>query len=178
MAATTVIYRRTGAAGSPTDTAITSATTRLSLSDNPTPGNTTPILIPGTGSTFSYWMVTYLSCTTTPAGTIDTIKWYSSGTNPYPTGVTYQVATAPTYVQATGTATSGSQLVVGNYTGLVTAVNAFTFTSASSLAINGTITNPAVGKISDYIPQQSTVATGTTSGVTATSTYTMTYNET
>lgn len=178
MAATTVIYRRTGASGSPVDTAITSATTRLSLSDSATPGNTAPILIPSTGSSYSYWMVVYLSCTTAPAGTIDTVKWYSSGTNPYPTGVTYQIGTAPTYVQATGTVTSGNQLIAANYTGLVTPVSAFTYTSVSALPIAGSISNPATGKISDYIPQQSTVATGTTSGVTSTSTFTMTYNET
>ena len=178
MAATTVIYRRTGASGSPVDTAITSATTRVSLSDSPTPGNATPILIPQTGTSYSYWLTVYLACTTAPAGTIDTVKWYSSGTNPYPTGTTYQVATAPTYVQATGTATSGNQLLAANYTGLTTPTNAFGYTSAAALAISGTISNPSTGKISDYIPQQAAVASGTTSGVTSAATFTVTYNET
>ena len=178
MAATTVIYRRTGTSGSPTDTAITSGTTRLSLSDTTSPGSTNPIKVPSSGSVYSYWMSIYLSCTTPPAGTIDTIKWYSSGTNPYPTGVTYQVATAAAYTQATGTVTSGNQMIVANYTGLTTAVDGFSQTSVAPLTIAGSITNPTTGKISDYIPQQVTVATGTTSGVTSTATFTITYNET
>lgn len=178
MAATTKIYRRNGIAGSPVDTDITSSNTRLSLADSATPGNTTPIKIPSTGSIYSYWLVIYLGCTTSPAGTIDTVKWYSSGTNPYPAGVTVQVATAPSYVQATGTTSSGSQLLVSNYTGLTTVADMFSYTSIAPLVVSGSLTNPATGKISDFIPQQATVATGTSSGVTGTATLTIIYNET
>jgi hypothetical protein len=166
MAATITIRRRTGTSGAPTNTDVTAATTRVSCSDSPTPAATNPCVIPSSGTNYSWWMSWYLNADTTPAGTIDTVKWYTSGSSTFGTGITYLVGTAAAYTQAVGSATTGTQLLAANYTGLspATPTNAFAYTSASPLAVTGTLSNPSTGKISDFVVQQmggdSTVVAG------------------
>ena len=49
MAATVTIRRWTGASGGPTKTDITSSNTRMSTADDPNPGTSNPVPIPGAG---------------------------------------------------------------------------------------------------------------------------------
>lgn len=179
MAATVQIYERTGAG--PTNTDITSANSRYLLADSTSASTTgTPLQIPNAGTNYSYWKSRYLNCTVTPAGTIDTIKYYTDGANSYGTGVTETISTASSlaYVQATGSATSGTQLSNANYSGSGSTVNSFTYTSGSPLSVTGSISNPSTGKISDIWVEQMGVTTTASPGVTPAETKTVSFNET
>src|SRR5215212_7998827 len=142
MAATVTIRRWTGSSGAPTKTNITSINTRANAEDaHSTAGTSNSILIPTSGTNYSYWVATRLSVDAITGGTVDNIRWYTDGTNNFGTGVTCKVAitggsvNTAVYAQAAGTpGTSGSQLTVAAYgngsTDLAAApVDAFTFTS-------------------------------------------------
>lgn len=181
MSATVQIKERTGASGGPTDTDITSANSRYLLADSYSASATsTPCIIPAAGTNYSYWKSRFLNCTVSPAGTIDTIKYYTDGSNSYGTGVTEKISTASSlaYVQATGTATSGTQLTNANYTGSGTPVNTFSYNSGAALSVTGSISNPTTGKISDFWVEQLEVASTAAPGVIGAETKTITYNET
>jgi hypothetical protein len=164
MAATILINRLTGAG--PTATDITSATTRASTSDAPSPGVNDPIPIPGAGTNYSYWVTTRLECTVAPSGTVDNLRWFTDGANGFGTGVSCNGQSATSYVQATGTqGTTGTELTQGNHAGLSAApVNVFTLTSASPKALAGSQTG--TGQFGDRFVFQ--FAVGTTAGPGAT----------
>lgn len=181
MAATVTIRERTGSSGAPTNTDITSANSRYLLTDaTSASATTTPLQIPASSTNNSFWKSRYLNADTTPAGTIDTIKYYTDGSDSYGTGVTEVVSTASslTYVQATGTATSGTLLSNTNYSGSGTAVNTFSYTSGSPLSLTGSISNPSTGKASDFWVEQMIVASTAAPGATTQETKTVIYNET
>lgn len=181
MPATVIIYERTGTTGSPTNTDITAANSRYMLADaTSTNATTNPVQIPNDGTNYSYFKSRYLHASTTPAGTIDTVKYYTDGTNSYGTGVTEKVTTAETYVQATGTATSGTQLVIGNYAGITPSPpnDSFSYNSGAALSVPGSLSNPATGKISNYWVEQLEVGSTAVPGPTATETKTISWNET
>ena len=180
MPATVTIRRRTGATGSPTNTDTTSATTRLSNSDSASPGTANPLQIPASSSNYSWWASFYLNADTSPAGTIDTVQLYSDGADSYGTGVTMQVTTASTYVQAVGSSTTGTQLLIANYAGISPSPpnDMFGYTSASPLSVAGSITNPSTGIISSFWVQQFTIASTASPGALTAETFTVTYHET
>lgn len=185
MAATVIIDRLTGTAGSETETDITSANTRASTSDSASPGTANPIPVPASGTNYSYWVTTRLKCTVTPTGTIDNLRWYSDGTNSLGTGVTCKGADASTgtnsgYRQGTGTSgTTGTQLTTGNHTGLDgTPVDVFGLTSGSPKTLGGSIVNPSTGRFGDHFVYQVEVGTTAAAGTTTTETFTYKYDET
>jgi hypothetical protein len=179
MAATVTIRRLTGAG--PTSTDITGINTRANAEDaHSTAGTTNPIQIPAAGTNYSYWVVTQLSADTSPAGTINNIKWYTDGANGFGTGVTCKVNQATGYVQATGTpGTTGTQLTTGNYATLsATPVDAFGLTAASPLAVTGSISNPSTGAFGNRVVYQIEVASTAAPGATPAETFTWKYDET
>jgi len=179
MAATVTIRRLTGAG--PTSTDITSINTRANAEDaHSTAGTTNPIQIPAAGTNYSYWVVTQLSADTTPAGTINNIKWYTDGGNGFGTGVTCKMNTATGYVQATGTpGTTGDILNTTNYSTLAGATSdSFSFTSGSPKSVTGSITNPSTGAFGDRAVYQIEVGTTAGPGATPQETFTFRYDET
>jgi hypothetical protein len=177
MAATVIINRLTGSG--PTATDITSINTRANAEDaHSTAGTTNSILVPSSGSNYSFWVVTRLNVTAITAGTVNNLKWYTDGTNNFGTGVTALVNTATGYVQATGTTgTSGNQLTTGSYATLAgTPVDPFTYTSASPLSVSGSTS--ATGQFGDYVVYQLVVGTTAASGATAQETFTWKYDDT
>jgi hypothetical protein len=177
MAATVQIVRLTGAG--PTATDITSINTRANAEDaHTTAGTSNSILVPTSGTNYSYWVVTRLNVTAITAGTVDNVKWYTDGTNNFGTGVTCKTNTATGYVQATGTAgTSGTQLTTGNYATLAGApTDAFAYTSGSPLSVAGTTT--VTGQFGDRVVYQIEVGTTAASGATAQETFTWKYDDT
>lgn len=75
MAATVVINRLTGAG--PTLNVITTINTRCNAEDtHSTAGTSNPIVIPSSGTNYSYWCVTRLQCTVAPTTLINNLKWY------------------------------------------------------------------------------------------------------
>jgi len=177
--AATVLIRRLWGAG-PTATDITSGNNRASTYDDTAPGTSWPIPIPGSGSKFSYWVTTRLDATVTPAGTIDNIRWYTDGTNSYGTGVSYRVAECSYYIQATGTpGDTGTELTQGNHAGCLTdAVDGFTYTTGSPLAVDGSISNPSTGQFGNMVVAQIEVFAAAGAGEITDETMTYKFDET
>lgn len=183
MAATIIINRWTGSSGAPTKTDITGINTVANASDAhqaTAAGSTNPIVIPSAGTNYSFWVSTRFSCSVTPAGTVNNIRWYTDGANSFGTGVTCKAQNATSYVQATGTTgTTGTQLTTGNHAGLSGApADAFSFTSGSPKSLTGSITNPNTGDFGDFMVYQLEVGTTASPGVTGTETITWLYDET
>lgn len=179
MAATVTIRRWTGASGSPTKTDITGINTRVNAEDtHTTAGTSNSVLVPSSGSNYSYWASTRLSVDAITGGTVNNLRWYSDGTNSFGTGVTCVGNTASGYVQATGTVgETGTQLTTGNYATLSAApVNVFTHTSASPKTVTGTTST--TGDLGDFFVYQIAVATTAASGATAQETWTWAYDDT
>lgn len=179
MAATVTIRRWTGASGAPTKNDITSIKTRLQASDvHSTAGTDNPVLIPASGTNYSYWAALRLSIDAITGGEVNNIKWFTDGANGLGTGVGLVVNTATAYTQATGTVgETGDELNTTSYPTLAAApVDAFTLTSASPLAVAGSAT--AVGDVGDFVVIQGTVADTAGSGATAAETGTFQYDDT
>lgn len=178
MAATVIINRLTGSG--PGKTNITAALSRLSASDVASPGTTNPILIPSAGTNRSYWAVTRLEVTGTPTGTINNIRWYPVGTNPYQSGVRVNVNTATGYTQASGTlGESGTILNTTNYPTLAGApVDVYTYSSGSALTVAGSMSNPSIGDLGDYVVLQAEADAGVSPGIQPTETGRFQYDET
>lgn len=177
MAATVIINRLTGSG--PTATDITSINTRANAEDaHSTAGTSNSILVPASGSNYSFWVATRLNVTAITAGTVNNLKWYTDGTNNFGTGVTALVNTATGYVQATGTTgTTGTQLTTGAYATLAgTPVDPFTYNSGSPLSVTGTTST--TGQFGDYVVYQLVVGTTAASGATAQETFTWRYDDT
>lgn len=175
--ATVIINRLTGVG--PTATAITSINTRANAEDaHTTAGTSNSILVPATGTNYSYWVNTRLEVTAITAGTVDNVKWFTDGANNFGTGVTCRVGTATGYTQAVGTAgTTGTELTTANYpTFTLGNANAFTYTTSSPLSVTGTTT--ATGQFGDRVVYQIEVGTTALSGATATETFTWRYDDT
>jgi len=181
MAATVTIRRWTGSAGGPTKTDITGINTRANAEDtHTTAGTSNPIQIPAAGTNYSYWVSTQLSADTSPAGTINNIKWYTDGSNGMGTGITVKMNTASAYVQATGTpGTSGNILNTGNHASLAGVTSdAFSFTSGSPKSVTGTISNPSTGDIGHQVVYQIEVASTAGPGPANSEQFTWRYDET
>jgi len=153
MASITSFKEANGA--TPTNTTVTSI--RFCTSDTHNPGTNYKLTKPSSGVNRSYWKTIYLNADTTPAGTINNIKFYTDGSIGW-SGATLYVGTTTTYTQATGTQDeSGDDSTVAT-------TDAETYTQASPLSVGGSISNPDTGKISDYIVLQvdidNTVNTG------------------
>ena len=180
MAATVTIRRWTGTTGSPTKSDITSANTRANAADAHTTADTaSSVLIPSSGSNYSYWVATRLSVDAITSGTVNNIKWYTDGSNNFGTGVTCVGNRATSYVQATGTAgTTGTQLTTGNYATLVGApTDVFTRTSTTGIeSITGSTS--ATGDVGDFFVYQMVIGTTALSGASAQETFTWQYDDT
>lgn len=179
MAATVIINLIYGSSGGPTLQPITGTKLRRNAADAYYVNQTTnPILIPTSGTAYSFWACTRLQCTNAPSSLIDAIKWYPGNNNAvFGTGVGLTVATAAIYVQAGGTnGNTGDKLDSSNYSNLsANNVSAFTYNSASPLSVAGN-TN-ATGQFGDIVVFQFTVANTASPGATPSETLTWQYNE-
>lgn len=179
MAATVTIRRWTGSSGDPTKTDITDINTRANAEDaHSTAGTTNSILIPDSGSNYSYWVNTRLSVDAISGGTVDNIKWYSDGSNGFGTGVTCVGNSAGDYVQATGDeGESGLVLNETNNTELTAApTDVFGFTSASPKSITGS--SSTTGDLGQFFVYQMVIADTASSGATNQETFTWQYDDT
>lgn len=177
MAATVQIRQWHGA--TPTKTDITSANSRFHSDDVQSSSSTSnSILIPSSGTNYSYWRTIGLYISAISGGTVDNIRYYTDGSNSYGTGVGCNVATASLYVQATGTAgETGTELTQANHAGLNGAPSdAFGYTSASPLSVTGS--SSTTGDVGDLIVEQLTVDSTASSGTTSQETKTIKYDDT
>ena len=181
MAATVTIRRWTGSVGSPTKTNIKDINTRVNAEDTHTTGGTSnPVQIPAAGNNYSYWCATRLSADTTPAGTINNLRWYTDSANNLGTGITCVGNTATAYTQATGTpGVTGDILNQTNYPTLAAAPSdVFAFTSGSPKSISGSISNPSTGDFGDFWIYQFLVDSTAGPGDSNQETFTWKYDET
>jgi hypothetical protein len=180
MPATVDITRWTGATGAPTKTTITGINTRANAEDNhSTAGTANPVQIPASGTNYSYWVCTRLTCSATPAGTINNLRWYSDGANNFGTGITCLGNEATAYTQATGTlGQTGIQLTTANYASVTTPVDCFSLTAAAPKALAGSLANPNTGDFGSWFVYQIGVSTTALPGATGQETFTWKYDET
>jgi len=168
MAATVSIKEVNGASPG---TATTITNLRHCTSDTYNPGTSYPIPRPSSGIKRGYWKTIYLNADTSPSGTIDNIKFYCDGSIDW-TGCTLYIGTTDTYTQATGTeGDSGDDSTVAT-------TDITTYTSSSPLSVNGSISNPDTGKISDYVILQLDVTSSASAGLLSQETLTFQYDET
>jgi hypothetical protein len=183
MAASIIINRWTGPAGSETKTDITSINTVANANDTHQPtasSSIDPIRVPASGTNYSYWVSTRLSAVTSPSGTINNIRWYTDGSNNFGTGVTCRGNTSPAYVEATGVVgLSGDYLDTINHPSLSgPTADVFIFNYASPFPITGSITNPDTGDFGHFMVYQVEVDPTAGPGVTNQETFTWIYDET
>lgn len=162
MVATVQIVEKNGAGGTATDK--TSGTIRFKNADNATVDNNNPMVIPPSGSDFSFEKWLRLNVTVAPSVQISNLKFYSDGANGLGTGVLLWAKAVASYATpAEPTGTSG-------YT------NAFSYTSGSSLSLGaGTFTG--TGEKGDHAVCMMEVQNTATQGQTPSETITFSYDE-
>ena len=127
MVATVQIHEKNGAGGTGTDK--TSGTVRFCNADNATPGTSNPMVIPATGSDYSYEKWLRLNVTVAPDTNLSALKFYTDGASGFGVGVSMYAKAVTTYATpAEATATAG-------YT------DAFSYTASAALDLEtGTVT--------------------------------------
>lgn len=179
MGATVQIRRWTGSTGAPTKTNVSGINSRLNAEDaHSTAGTSNSVLIPNTGTNYSFWAAFRLYVSAITGGTVNNIKYFTDGANGLGTGVSLKANTATAYSQATGTAgTTGDVLNTTNYPTLAGApVNAFTYTSGSPLSVSGSTS--AVGDVGDFVVNQIEVTNAASQGATPQELITWQYDDT
>lgn len=157
--------------------------------DNSTVDTLAPIVIPTSGTNYSYTKSCYLYCDVAPSVQLDNIQIYSDGSSGLGTGVgvvignqfpTKNSGASTGYVVATGTSGTTGNEITTFYTGVTTVTSLFTFTSASTklltISETGSIIN-AIGETTNYFILQMTVASTASPGTTANETGTIQYDE-
>jgi len=177
MVADVNIMRITAAGCTLTD--ITSACTRVSTSDSPTPGAGNPIPVPTSGSNYSYWLSTILYAACAPDNSITNITWYTDGSNTFGTGTQGTVITASEYVPATGTSgSSGIILSTACHLGLNGAPSdLFLYASGCQLAVAGSIATATGSFPDDHVVLQVSIDTTASPGNSGEETVTWQFDE-
>jgi hypothetical protein len=164
MVATVTIGEKNGAGATYTDK--TSGTVRFKNADNATVDTADPMVIPPSGSDWSYekWLRLRIGATG-PSVQITNLKFYTDGANGLGTGVSLWAKAVTSYATpAEGTSSSG-------YT------SAFTYTSGSALSLGAgpyTATNTEMG---DHCVLLLEVASTASQGQTPSETLTFSYDE-
>lgn len=118
---------------------------RFKSADDATIDTGNPVLVPSTGTRYSYWKQIYLYCADPDGNTIDNIKFYSDGAIGFGTGVTLMAGDeTPTknsgsdagYEVATGTSGTTGDEMVAAHAGLTGSTDAASLTSGSPLAVS------------------------------------------
>ena len=162
MVATVQIVEKNGAGGTATDK--TSGTIRFKNADNATVDTNNPMVIPGSGSDFSFDKWLRLNVTVAPSVQLSNFKFYTDGANGFGTGVLLWAKAVTTYATPTEpSATTG-------YT------NAFTYNSGAALSLGaGPFTG--TGEKGDHVVCMMEVQNTATQGQTPSETITFSYDE-
>lgn len=162
MAATVQIIEKNGAGGTGTDK--TSGTIRFKNADDATVDLNDPMVVPGSGTDYSYEKWLRLNVTGGSYSQITDIVAYSDGSNGLGTGVgLYAKAVSSYATPAEATATTG-------YTDF------FSYTSGSPLSLGaGPFTS--TGEKGDHLVMIATVADTASGGLTSSETLTVSWDE-
>lgn len=194
MVATVSVYTDTGgSAGTPGTSsdidALGPPALQFRTADNATVDTNAPIVIPTSGTNYSFTKSCYLYCDVAPSVQINNVQIYTDGSSGLGTGIgvvigdqlpTRNSGSTSGYVVATGTVgTTGSEMTTF-YTGISAVTNFFSYTSGSTKSItiseSGSIIN-AIGETTNYFVLQMTVASTASPGSTANETATIQYDE-
>jgi hypothetical protein len=132
-------------------TAVTVADLTFATADAHYPSSLYDIAIPVAGMSFSFWKVLYFY-NSGASGLYSSIKVWSDGSSNYGNGVSINVATYDSYMQARGVGRSTGEELPLMYTDF------FSYTSGSPLLVP--TTTQGVGRISDYVYLQMFVQAG------------------
>ena len=148
----------------------TSGTVRFKAADNNTVDTNDPIVVPASGTTYSYTKTLRAYMLAAPDTNVSDFEWYSDGANGLGTGVGVQVRNLGT------SWTANINTVMGSSTDL--------FASTSGSPLDGAVTDtgpwlPADNEtyIGDLIRLQMSVADTATNGATPTETLTLRHKE-
>ncbi len=162
MVATVQIVEKNGAGGTATDK--TSGTIRFKNADNATVDNNNPMVIPPSGSDFSFEKWLRLNVTVAPSVQLSNLKFYTDGANGLGTGVLLWAKAVASYATPAEPA---------NSTGFT---NAFTYTSGAALSLGaGTFTG--TGEKGDHAVMMMEAQNTATQGQTPSETITFSYDE-
>lgn len=164
MAATVDIVEKNGAGA--TATTKTSSTVRFKNADNATVDSANPMVIPTSGTDFSYekWLRLKIGATP-PADKINNIKFYTDGSNGFGIGVSIYGRSAASYsTPAEVTTTTGLTEIWG-------------WTAAAALALSSTDFSGSATEIGSHVVLTMTVASTATVGALTAETVTFTYDE-
>lgn len=142
-----------------------------------------PLVIPTSGTIFSFWKQLFIIATTAPDTQVDNVQIFSDGTLGWGTGVTVQIGDQfPLHssTDTTGYDVADAQEIMTNHSGISSETSLFTFTSGSTLAVSiseaGGIIN-AIGETTNYIVLQTDVESTASPGTKPTETITWQYDE-
>ena len=164
MVATVTIGEKNGAGGTYTNKV--SHRIRMKNADNATVDSSNPMVIPGSGSDWSFekWLRLKIGATG-PAVQITNAKFYTDGANGMGTGVSLWAKAVSSFATpAEGTASTG-------YT------DAFSYTSGSALSLGAGPFTAINTEFGDHVVLLLQVASTATQGSTPTETVTFTYDE-
>lgn len=142
-----------------------------------------PLIIPTSGTIFSFWKQLYLDCTVAPDTQIDNTQIYSDGALAWGTGIIVQVGDQfPLHSSTvtTGYDVADSQEIMTNHSDITSETSLFDFTSASTLAVSISETSSvidATGETTNYIVLQTDLASTAGPGTKPTETITWQYDE-
>lgn len=178
-----------GAVGpTPTEAILPTGPPRLRFkdADNNTVDSNDPIPIPGAGTYYSRWKHIFLYCSAINDATqIDNVKFYTSGSLNWGTGVDVQVGNQTPTHNSGSTAgydesDTDNQELVANHANITTKANVNTKTSGSPLSVSISEASniiDATGESSDYIVLQMDVGSTASPGDISDQTLTIQYDE-
>lgn len=143
-----------------------------------------PLVIPSSGTIYSFWKQIYLRSTTAPDTQVDNVQMYSDGTLGWGTGVL--VLAGDQFPLHSSTVTTGYDVadaqvtMVGNHTDISSETSLFTFISSATLSVSISETSSiinAVNETTNYVVLQTSVASTATPGTQPTEVVTWQYDE-
>jgi len=177
-----VTYDNLGTDNAPaTSTIITNL--RFNAEDTNDQDLLSPLIIPISGTIFSFWKQIYLQCSTAPDTQVNNVKIFSDGTLGWGSGILVQVGDG-TQIKNSGASTgydlANAQEIITNHSDVSSETSLFTFTSGSPRSVSiseaGSIIN-AINETTDYIVLQTDVDSTSTPGTKPTETITYQYDE-
>ncbi|MDE3036957.1 MAG: hypothetical protein KGJ21_00670 [Pseudomonadota bacterium] len=162
MVATVLIVEKNSSGGTNTDK--TGGTIRMKDADDANVDTNNPMVIPGSGSNYSFEKWLHMKMTVAPSVQLTNLKFYTNGTNGMGTGINLWAKNVTTF------ATPAQVSTTTGYT------NAFSYTSAAPLAL-GAGPYTTTGEMGDHVVLAQEVQSTAAQGQTPSQTLTFSYDE-
>lgn len=176
MVATVIIQEWNSSA---TSTDKTSSTVRFKNANNHTVDNSDPLVIPGSGTDYSYEKWLRLRITgTPPSDNISSLNFYMDGANNFGTGVYLWGTRSTKLTTSIGEPNTGNRPPHANTTsGSVTMTDAFTFTSGAPLTLGGGSFSASSTNVGNFVVLVLEASAAATQGTLTAETATFEYDE-